>query len=281
MEAARESGRESGGGMSKSKPWTADAVLAAVEKRFPPPAYVTLPQVRNGTGYSRRTTRTADAIVASVWPSRGLHFTGIEIKVSRSDWMREIADLGKAAEIQRFCHYWYVAAPAGLIQAAEVPETWGLIECDARGSRYTKEAPTLKASPPDMLFVCAVLRAAADAHAAHFHKAIPVAEVEKRIEEQIERRTDEKHRNLNRQVEQLRTTISEFEKASGVSLARAWDGGHIGWAVKVALECNGDSARSAVQCLQQHAKRVADQLERALNDISPSADDLNFQGLVA
>jgi hypothetical protein len=46
----------------------------------------------------------------SLWPSRGIELHGIEIKVSRNDWLKELGDPAKADEIARFCDRWWVAA---------------------------------------------------------------------------------------------------------------------------------------------------------------------------
>lgn len=92
--------------MSKPFHWTERLVFERLAKVFPPPAFVLLPQVRNGTGFSRRRTRTADAIAASVWPSRGLYLVGVEIKVCVHDWRRELADAAKSesAETEETTH---------------------------------------------------------------------------------------------------------------------------------------------------------------------------------
>jgi len=88
---------------------------------------VLLPQVRNGVGFGE-ITRTADAIEFSCWPSRGLHLTGIEIKCSRSDWLSEIKSPAKCQEMKKFCHFWYVVAPEGVVKVEEVPQEWGWLE---------------------------------------------------------------------------------------------------------------------------------------------------------
>jgi len=68
----------------------------------------------------------------------------IECKVSRSDfladgkkWFRRYADMGMG-DLR------YVAAPAGLLTADEMPEGWGLLEV-ARYVRVTKEADKMPA----------------------------------------------------------------------------------------------------------------------------------------
>lgn len=46
--------------------------------------YLVLGEVRWATGYGKQSERRADAIVMSLWPSRGLTVTGFEFKASRA-----------------------------------------------------------------------------------------------------------------------------------------------------------------------------------------------------
>lgn len=144
---------------------SAEAVRAALRDHFKGGAHVILEQVRNQTG-SGRTERYADALVASVWPSRGLWFAGIEIKVDRADWIRELQDPEKSAAIQQYCHYWWIAAAEGIVQPDELPETWGLFELHGKKLKLTKQAPRLKPKALAAKFVCSVLRNAAKAQEA-------------------------------------------------------------------------------------------------------------------
>lgn len=89
------------------------------------PEAVLLPQVRSRAGFDAR--RTADALVMQLWPSRGLHLEGFEIKVSRSDWLRELRDPTKADEFARWCDKWWIVAPDGMVKTSELPDTWGLM----------------------------------------------------------------------------------------------------------------------------------------------------------
>lgn len=76
---------------------TAGDVMVALAHRYPAPGYALLPQVANGTGYAA--SRHCDAIALSLWPSRGIRLHGFEIKVARSDWLRELKDPAKAEAI--------------------------------------------------------------------------------------------------------------------------------------------------------------------------------------
>lgn len=144
--------------------WSEEEVFSRLERIFPSPAFVLLPQVANGTGQSREKRRTVDALAVSVYPSRGLYLAGIEIKITRSDWVKELREVEKASDIQRFCRQWYMACPVGVIPEGEVPLNWGLIVVRKDGATVVKPAVDLSPEPPDMPFMCAVLRAAASAY---------------------------------------------------------------------------------------------------------------------
>lgn len=52
---------------------------------------------------------------------------GFEVKVSRSDWLTELADPEKALAWSRFCHYfWLVAADKSIVRD-DLPDGWGLL----------------------------------------------------------------------------------------------------------------------------------------------------------
>jgi hypothetical protein len=52
------------------------------------------------SGWSRESR--ADAIARHLWPSQGLELIGFELKVSRSDWLREIKDPYKCESKKAF-----------------------------------------------------------------------------------------------------------------------------------------------------------------------------------
>ena len=114
------------------------------------PAAVLLPQVRNAAGFDA--TRTADAIVMNLWPSRGLHLEGFEVKCSRADVLKELRDPSKAEAFSRYCEkWWLVVASECLIKEEELPEPWGLLVVSGDGERrrlaVRKEAPVNYEAP--------------------------------------------------------------------------------------------------------------------------------------
>jgi hypothetical protein len=204
--------------------WTADLVFRKLRGLFPSPAHTLLGQVRNGTGFSRRTARTADGLAISTWPSRGLWIAGIEIKVYRSDWKKELADAEKSGDMMKWCNYWYVAAPAGLVENGELPQTWGLIEVDGRGAKIHTTAPKLTPEPIDMLLLCSVLRNFSESYVS-----------KDEVREEAEKLAKAHAEEAERQLALLRESVSEFEKASGVKIDNKWNAPQIGEAVKVVL----------------------------------------------
>ena len=82
-------------------------------------AFAFMEQVGNATGWE--CNRHADAIVVSLWKSRGLEIMGFETKVSRSDWLKELKQPEKADEISKYCHRWYlVVGDESIVQRAAV-----------------------------------------------------------------------------------------------------------------------------------------------------------------
>jgi hypothetical protein len=138
-------------------PLNAADIYKALQGQWNPGSHAWLANVRNSTGYTRRETY-ADAICVSCWPSRGIWIAGIEIKVHRSDWLRELKKPAKAEGIFNQVDYWWVAAPAGIVKVEELPKPWGLIECTGKGTKNIVQAPVLEHEPFDVSFLASVLR---------------------------------------------------------------------------------------------------------------------------
>lgn len=234
--------------------WNENDVAAAIERAFPSPAFVTLRQVRNGTGIGRRVTRTADAISASVWPSRGLYLTGFEIKVSRQDWKREIIHPEKADEMHGYCRYWYVAAPKGVVELAEVPETWGYLEVGRSKSTVVKQSPATEVKPPDLLLLCSILRAAAAA-------TVPLGEVQQRIKDKVDEHIKHAASLKDSERELAIAKVKAFEEASGLPMQWEWDAKKVGTALRTVLTYKG-GPEEVVDAMRKLAARCREEIER-------------------
>ena len=104
---------------------TAADIITRLRKRFEPPEWVLLEEFHNATGGAA--THRFDALAFNVWPSRGMVRVGVEVKVSRSDFARELANHDKRAAIEKHCHEVYFACAKGVCEPREVPEPWGLL----------------------------------------------------------------------------------------------------------------------------------------------------------
>lgn len=136
---------------------TAAEVRAGLLRRFAPPECAVVFEVAQSTGHAAR--RHLDAVAMELWPSRGLALHGIEVKVSRADWRREKADPEKAEEIARFCDYFWIAAPEGLVPVAELPSAWGLLELKGEVISERRAARKTEAEELTRPFLAALLRA--------------------------------------------------------------------------------------------------------------------------
>lgn len=73
-------------------------------------------------------TRLADAVALPTYQSRGYIVHGYEIKVTRSDWLRELQDMSKAEAIAKDVdRFWLVLGDNGIATDDEVPSTWGIL----------------------------------------------------------------------------------------------------------------------------------------------------------
>lgn len=81
-----------------------------------------------------------------------------EVKVSRGDFVRELANPAKREAAMAVSNQFYFAAPRALIATAEVPEGCGLVEVHAGISKVVVPAPRREIPPPGWEFLAAVGR---------------------------------------------------------------------------------------------------------------------------
>jgi hypothetical protein len=137
--------------------------------------YICAEHVRNRAGFFDRKDggRTADFVAVDTWLGTAvsggrLQVHGVEVKVSRSDWLRELKDPDKAAETLEYAtHCWLAVPDPSIVRAGELPPGWGLL-CIAgsRGlvARVTAQPRAVEPLTPSA--IAALLRAAAKTAAA-------------------------------------------------------------------------------------------------------------------
>jgi hypothetical protein len=235
----------------------------ALLRRFKPPAWALLREVANATG--GRARRRADAVAISCWPSRGLQVHGVEIKVSRSDWLRELTDPAKSEPVQRYCDRWWVVAPRGVVDLDELPSTWGLLLLQKGGNlRAEREAPPLDPVPADRAFLAALARsmhASVEAAEKRVLRGIQGDDVyDKGYQAGLEAGAARARLDLQRELnegQRARQALEEFQSATGFSID-SWRARHVGGMMRAVLTAG------SYRPMQQDYERLREALDRNL-----------------
>lgn len=132
--------------------------------------YICAEHVRSEAGFAGwdfaanqpKAIRTADFLAQDLWEAKGLHLHGHEVKVSRSDLLRELADPSKSQAVKRYCDRWWLVVPDPMIVRNDLPDGWGLLAFGANGRlRVFRRAAALAPDPIPATFRAALLRAVA------------------------------------------------------------------------------------------------------------------------
>ncbi|MFH0917013.1 MAG: hypothetical protein V1912_11305 [bacterium] len=248
--------------------------------------YRLVEQVADHTGY--RASRWLDAMAFGLWPSRGLEIHGIEVKVSRPDFRREIENPQKADATAARCDRFFLAAPAGIVDPLHLETlapTWGLLEVVAdktgnRTVRTTKRAERIEQRKPiDRDFLAAVLRripSPTDELRGEIR-----AEIESANELAIERAVENRLARSTGDCAVLRELVGTFEAAAGIKLTdyHSFGGGaeRSGRALRLlADELGGwESARHRLRGVADTAQRRGEDIEAAIGRIRELVDALD------
>lgn len=194
---------------------TAGEIRGFLKRCFPAPESAVVFEVAQATGFSAN--RRLDAVIMDLWPSRGLSLHGVEIKVDLYDWRREKANPEKAEEIARFCDFFSIAAPAGLIPLEEIPAAWGLMEFGADGGlSHAKRAQKTTAEPVGRAFLAAMMRAAtrpADQDTLDAAMAAERRRLEQGFKEQVQIEVERRQRDANQAAANWQRLMKEIGDA--------------------------------------------------------------------
>lgn len=252
------------------------------------PEWAYIEHVRNAAGFDAQ--RTLDAMALHLWPSRGMELHGYEVKISRADFRRELADPAKMDAFASVLDRFWIVAPIGIVPAEEVPAAWGLLEVtNTQTIRQKIAAPLLteKRAPIPRTMLVPILRAAGT-ELDYTPDAKAIKEAEARGREagvaQAEREGQDWRRMYEGQIETLaeaREQVRAIEEALGVPLNghayrpedRAARLRAISDAVKAAVngEDMADRARSAVDGALAYVRRTIVLLERQADRIAREA----------
>lgn len=170
------------------------------------------------------TSRRFDFVAIMGWSSRGHEVQGFEIKVARSDWLRELKEPAKAEPLASLCTRWWIVAPPGVVKVEELPPAWGLLVVHPEQIRTGKQAPCLSPAPwTDAVWRCFLLRLVTREGTAE--SEIELARIAGMMEgETAERKRSEKASEYaKRTIDGLEATIQKAQRALGIHLHEAMD----------------------------------------------------------
>lgn len=230
-----------------------------IKRRFPPEQFALLREVRDGAGFDA--SNSADGIAFCMYPSRGLEVHGIELKGYRGDWLKELKNPDKAEAIAKYCdRFWLITENEKVVlDASEIPVTWGWL-C-AKGSRLKtmKEAPKLTPQTLTKSFIAALLRRATKG-------LIHPSETDDIVNEKVERAAHYQKQITERaenELKELQNKIREFEQHSGISISYRWgnDPKKVGEAVKFILDGGTERIKIELTNLKTQAENIVKKLD--------------------
>lgn len=275
--AKRTSGNKTAtAGAGAPEPGTAREVLDVVRRRWPDDQYLTVEEAPEGAG---RNGRRIDLLAISQWKSRGYEIDAVEVKVSVSDWRRELRDPHKADYWWAHSNRYWIAVPASLAATvrAELPDTWGLLAVTADRSRVIVPAAKHDAEPFTWEQTVGLLRAGADAGVNALARARAAGHQEG-FERGVASATGtDVEARAQRQLSALEETVAAFEAASGIRLRHSWgdDARQLGQAVH-ALRQAANAPERVLRPLERNADALtaaADQILKVVNDLRTQLHD--------
>lgn len=182
-----------------------------IRRRFPAPGFVVMEEVRNATGFD--SNRSADAMALGLYKTRGRELWGFEMKVSRTDWLKELDQPEKSESWLRFCDRWaLVVTDASIVHTGELPEAWGLYAPVGKRLKCITPAPKLDPDPLTRIALTALMYAG---------MKVQDDKLKERLKAEYERGRKSVQSSIvgwENEAEKLREVMEEFERVSGINL---------------------------------------------------------------
>ncbi len=261
------------------KKYTTQDMHARIEAAHPDTRgeWIVCHEVPDSTGHGA--SRRVDAVAMNLWPSRmALH--GYEVKVSRSDWLRELKRPDKAETVWRFCDYWWlVVSDQEIVKEGELPEGWGLMVPHGKGLRRVVHAKHVPAKSPSFEFMASMLRAGLAGKVDRTSIQSELDAAERRGFEDGKRKGERAGREAILENERVTQMLTEFCEATGVEVGKYDRGEDIGRAYNAArrlLSSWGEGAvRGQVQNLRRQINVLRSGIEKADEALESFGDEVD------
>lgn len=250
---------------------TSADIRAALRARFTSPEWAIFFEVGDGTGAQHR--RWADAVAMNLWPSRGLSINGFEIKVSRSDWRSELKNPAKSEPVQRYCDYWWIVAPAGIVPKEELPDTWGLFEVSPSGKiKQVVAAPKLAPKPVTRPFMAALLRRAGQVEEDDIRKA--VAAKTENIREEFRKSFERDLDVRTRRYKEVHEKTMAIKKATGIDLLNWTPTEEVASAIKFVLSVGAFDTYNGIDRMRNSLRSALDRIDNAFDEFQKQKNEV-------
>jgi len=255
------------------KPLTARDVNELLWRRYTDRGeYVVLFDVPDVVGVTSK--RRCDAIALGMWGSTGRLIHGFEVKVSRSDWLRELKDVTKADPFIEQCdRWWLVTGNDGVAKLEEIPVAWGWMTATKHGLRVQRPAqPLPRHELLRRLWAFALIRRAADRGDPNSEEfRISMEQHRKSVEERCEAELQLQIARLSPAYEELKKRVEAFEKESGMSL-QDWRLGNVGKLARAIAALNNGGYSGFSATLRDHLRELHALSKRTQEAIDACAD---------
>lgn len=243
---------------------TSRDVLDCLHGRWPDDQYLFIEEAPQN---SARQGRKIDALVVSLWASRGHEIDAVEVKVSMSDFKRELDGYvdprgkkhggpEKADWWWHHCNRYWIACPVKIAPKIQelLPEAWGLLAVEDGKCRVVVKAPKHPAEPFDWMESIGLMRAAANAgvnalersRSSGYSQGFDAGKKSAGYEQGAER--------LQGSLESLQAVVNTYKDATGIDLNACY--GSVAEARRI-----GDAAYLVMDALRD-PKHLFSQLDR-------------------
>jgi hypothetical protein len=139
------------------------AILNALEEHYrrlnriiAAPEWACFRELATWTGF---TPRLIDFYAFNCWHSKGFLRVAYEVKISRGDFKRELAEPAKREPAMKLCNEFYFICPEGMLRADEIPAGCGLRDVSETGRIRTRlRAPRREVGEPALPFMASLAR---------------------------------------------------------------------------------------------------------------------------
>ncbi len=242
------------------------SIFEILSKRYPANAYALMEEVSDAAGSNR--SRSADYISVGLWPSRGLHITGIELKSFRSDWLSELKNPKKAENIFQYCDYfWLLTTNEGIAKPEEIPDNWGWMTIKSERIYIRKEAPKLAPKELSRNFLASMLKRANDK--SNYIRADSIEDRIKEVKETTKLAAENNNKHALKEYQELRKSVQDFEQASGIRMHDNWSAspGKSGEAVRFIINGGAEQIEKRLLELEQHAEHTLKSITNSLSNL--------------